>query len=45
MPHSSEKGKQRANIRDTDWMDNLHNEMINKQTFILQFLVNDYYKI
>ena len=30
--------------RATDWMDNLHNEMINKQIFILQFLLNDFYK-
>ena len=40
------KRHSQANIRDTDWMDNngQHNEMIQKQTFILQFLVNDFYR-
>ena len=43
-PSNLTKINAQVKIQHSDWMENLHNEMIDKQTFILQFLVNDFYR-
>ena len=43
MPSISHTRNPYVYTKDTDMKDNVRNEMINKQTFIIQFLVNDFY--